>query len=260
MYDEYIEKQLVEIKKWEEQKPSIINNSLNKVFQPMSRFTTKIIPESVVEQAIYHAHNLGQKLSNKSDILKKANVNTIEELKYKDLALSDKLASNIHKWAVGIAGSEGFATGFGGTATIVADVGAVIVWAFRTIHKIAMCYGYEIKTSEDKKLVLDILSISGANSMKEKKEALIALKSDFLQKKIIEEILMSNLVKQVAKQLGINLTKRKLMQIIPIVGAGIGATVNASYINDIAWAARRSYQLKWITDNNYQNNKNITIE
>lgn len=39
--------------------------------------------------------------------------------------------------------------------------------------------------------------------MKEKKEALLALKSDFLQKKIIEEVLMSNLVKKVAKQFSV---------------------------------------------------------
>ena len=158
---------------------------------------------------------------------------------------------------IGFAGSEGFATGLGGTATMVADVGAVIVLAFRTIHKIAMCYGYEVKSAEDKEFVLNILSVSGANDMKEKKEALLALKSDFLQKKIIEEVLMSNLVKKVAKQLGINLTKRKLMQIMPIIGAGIGAAVNASYINDIAWTARRSYQLKWLADNEYIDANNL---
>ena len=128
--------------------------------------------------------------------MKNAGVDTIEELRHKDLALSDKLASNVHKWAIGFAGSEGFATGLGGTATMVADVGAVIVLAFRTIHKIAMCYGYEVKSAEDKEFVLNILSVSGANDMKEKKEALLALKSDFLQKKIIEEVLMSNLVKK----------------------------------------------------------------
>lgn len=83
---------------------------------------------------------------------------------------------------MGLVGSEGFATGLGGTATMVADVGAVIVLAFRTIHKIAMCYGYEVKSAEDKEFVLNILSVSGANDMKEKKEALLALKSDFLQK------------------------------------------------------------------------------
>ena len=41
MYDEYIEKQLVEISKWEQQKPSIVNTGMNKIFSPMSKFTRK---------------------------------------------------------------------------------------------------------------------------------------------------------------------------------------------------------------------------
>ena len=55
MYDEYIEKQLVEISKWEQQKPSVVNTGMNKIFSPMSKFTRKVIPEVVVEKAIYHA-------------------------------------------------------------------------------------------------------------------------------------------------------------------------------------------------------------
>ena len=63
MYDEYIEKQLVEISKWEQQKPSVVNTGMNKIFSPMSKFTRKVIPEVVVEKAIYHAHDIGQKLA-----------------------------------------------------------------------------------------------------------------------------------------------------------------------------------------------------
>lgn len=68
MYDEYIEKQLVEISKWEQQKPSVVNTGMNKIFSPMSKFTRKVIPEVVVEKAIYHAHDIGQKLASKNDI------------------------------------------------------------------------------------------------------------------------------------------------------------------------------------------------
>lgn len=50
MYDEYIEKQLVEISKWEQQKPSVVNTGMNKIFSPMSKFTRKVIPEVVVEK------------------------------------------------------------------------------------------------------------------------------------------------------------------------------------------------------------------
>ena len=56
-------------------------------------------------------------------------------------------------------------------------------------------------------------------------------------------------IKQLAKQLGINLTKRKALQAIPVVGGLVGASMNLSYINDIAWAARRSFQERWLMEN-----------
>ena len=38
-------------------------------------------------------------------------------------------------------------------------------------------------------------------------------------------------------------------QAIPVVGVGVGAAMNAKYLNDIAWAARRSFQERWLRDN-----------
>ncbi len=56
-------------------------------------------------------------------------------------------------------------------------------------------------------------------------------------------------VRNLAKQLGINLTKRKALQSIPYIGAGIGASVNAWYIREVGWAARRAFQERWLIDN-----------
>ena len=49
-------------------------------------------------------------------------------------------------------------------------------------------------------------------------------------------------IKQAAKMIGINLTKRKSLQSIPVIGSGVGALMNGSFINDIARAAQKSYQ------------------
>lgn len=248
--DLYIENQIREIIEWENEEPSVVEKGLSKLMG-WSSFTAKVIPEVIVQEAISRACDLGKMMTGKKDILREANVRSIEELQHKDLRLSDTLADSVHNWAIGIAGSEGLATGIGGTATIIADIGIVITLAFRSIHKIAMCYGYEVNTDAEKKFVLDILSVSSANTLRERKEALIALRSRIMQRKMMEEILMSSLIKKLAKQLGINLTKRKAMQLIPVVGAGIGAAVNASYMRDVIWSARRTYQKRWIADNGY---------
>ena len=56
-------------------------------------------------------------------------------------------------------------------------------------------------------------------------------------------------VKNLAKQLGVNLTKRKALQIIPVIGAFVGGSVNGWYIKDVGWAARRAFQERWLVEN-----------
>jgi hypothetical protein len=51
-----------------------------------------------------------------------------------------------------------------------------------------------------------------------------------------------------ARQLGVNLTKRKMLQAVPFVGAAVAATANWTFMDDVAWAARRSYQERWFAD------------
>lgn len=180
------------------------------------------------------------------------------------MQLCDSLANTVHNWAVGIALVEGGAVGLGGIAGLAADVPAIIILALRTIHKIGLCYGYEVNASNEeaeKAYALSILAAANANSMQEKAGALIALKelNVMIQKntlKKITEMAAKNPlakgflgVKEVAKMLNINLTKRKTAQIVPILGAGIGAAMNSTFINDIAWAARRSFQKRHLADN-----------
>ncbi len=55
-------------------------------------------------------------------------------------------------------------------------------------------------------------------------------------------------LKELAKKVGINLTKRKALQAIPVIGAVVGASVNAVYLKDIGWAARYMYQKRWLDE------------
>ena len=53
-------------------------------------------------------------------------------------------------------------------------------------------------------------------------------------------------LRDLANQLGINLSKRKLLQAVPFIGAAAGAAVNYKFMDDVAWAARRAYQERWL--------------
>ena len=49
-------------------------------------------------------------------------------------------------------------------------------------------------------------------------------------------------LRDVARQLGVNLTKRKAVNAVPVIGAAIGAAINAGFVKDVGWAARRTFQ------------------
>lgn len=101
------------------------------------------------------------------------------------------------------------------------------------------------------------------HNMKEKNMALLMLRqisemlSRMFWKKLIESaaknmfglMALIVLIKQLAKQLEINITKRKALQIVPSVGAAVGAAMNTAMRNDVGWAARRAFQERWLVDN-----------
>src|SRR5205085_11855621 len=55
-------------------------------------------------------------------------------------------------------------------------------------------------------------------------------------------------LRNLARQLSVNLAKRKLLQSIPFVGAGIGAAADGKFIHDVALAARYMYQERWLRE------------
>ena len=56
-------------------------------------------------------------------------------------------------------------------------------------------------------------------------------------------------VKNVAKKLGENITRRKALAAIPIIGSGVNAAINCAFIGDIALAAIRTFQEQWLIEN-----------
>lgn len=258
MDNTYIEQQIKAINEWERRKPSAVEQGISSLLAPVHSVASRVIPEQIVEAALTKACAIGKTLARKGDIISDGEVESIADLRYKDLELSDEIADSVHNWAIGTAASEGFATGMGGAAAMAADISFLITFAFRTIHRIGMCYGYEVKTDDDERFVLGILSVSSANTINERKAALLALKADIRAGGFVaRKVLMSDLIKNLAKQMGINLTKRKMAQLVPLIGAGLGAAMNYSFITDIAWAARRAYQQRWLADNGY---RNINVE
>lgn len=262
--DNYEQQQYQKIVEWKNQAPSVGSQTVGFVLKPVTWVVNKVIPSKAIEGVLVACNGMAEFITDSNDIIRDAQVSKISDLKTKDLHLSDQLANEVHNWAIGVAAVEGAAAGASGIVGLIADVPALITMSFRVVHKIGLCYGFECKTEADKQFVMGVLSAAGANTLSEKAASVAVLQKINVMitkttwKKLAEKAATNKYgieaaiikIKSVAKQLGINITKRKAAQAIPIIGAGVGAAINTAFLNDVAWAARRTFQERWLMTNN----------
>ena len=260
---QYEQLQIKAVSKWKAKEPSAGPRIVGVALFPVTWLLNKLVPTAAIRTALDLSSSTAEWLTDTNDIVRDAGVKSLSDLRTRDLEKSDKIAGSVHKWAIGAAVVEGGATGAFGIFGMAADIPAIVVLSLRTIHKIGACYGFEVQSREDRDFVLGVLSSSSANTMEEKMMALMTLRS--VEVTVAKQTWKSMAqtagqqavgreagimaVKSLAAQLGINLTKRKVLQAIPIFGALVGALVNGWYIKQVSWAARRAFQERWLLEN-----------
>jgi len=241
----------------QEQSPTFTQiNTLN----PLTIFINKLIPENVFFGLFLTILKFVSFSINSKKILQKTNVTKITDLKTTDIEISNQLANNTHHWNMVWAGLSGIVTGIFFFFVLI-DVPLITFLSLHVIAKIGMYYGYDCNSQEEENFILSIFL--STNSMKGKAFSVISLQEikTILKvqswKKIAESATSSQFSKEYAiiairsfaKKLSINLTKRKFINIIPIIGAVIGCFMNIWHINDIALTARRLYRERRLSEN-----------
>lgn len=248
---------------WKNAEPSVVDKTIGFLFKPASWLIEKVVPQKAIEGCLIAFDKAADFLTDTRDVIRDGSVTDLKELQSKDLRLSDELANGVHNWALAMAGAEGGATGLAGLPGIIIDIPTLITMCLRVIHKIGVCYGFEVESDTDHSFVFGVLSAASANTMKEKMTAMGLLQKINVMvakttwKRLMEKAATSKqglpalivAIKALAKQLGINLTKRKVAQAIPVIGAAVGGAINVAFVNDVAWAARRMYQERWLMVN-----------
>lgn len=251
------------IRKWKEEQPSTVSALFGAFTKPVVWLSGRVVPVRVMNALVEGANSLGSHLADEKDILRAGKVSSIEGLRKKSLRLCDRLADSVRVRALAAASVEGAATGAAGLPGLLADIPFLITFSFRTIHKTGLCYGYRCGGEEDRDFVLGVLSAAGANTVSEKYSALLALRSVRVMiarqtlAAMAEKAAMRSVSKEaaivgannLARQLGINLTRRKVLQVIPAIGAVVGGCLNGWFLKDVCQAARRAYQERWLIDN-----------
>jgi EcsC protein family len=259
---DYERAQVAAIEAWRAAAPSLAGQTLVRLLSPAVFLVDKMIPPGAFERAIEGARWTAQRLTDQRDVLARAGVSTLIELRtVSALETCDALSLSVQRWSLAYAAGEGALAGAAGAWGMAVDIPAAITLAYRTIYKTGVCYGYAPAEVEES-VVHGILAASGANTMQEKVAALACLSAirsalhqqswTMLANKAAEHAFSREgaiiAVRSLARQLGINLTKRKALQAIPVIGAAVGGSVNAWYMRDVTMAARHAFQARWLAE------------
>lgn len=257
----YEHKVLKDIHAWQAEPPGWGTRLLARPGRKVAEVVQVLVPTGALRAALSGADRLGRKLSDERSLLQRAGVASLADLRAGPLEICDRLSRGVARRASMIGGATGAVFGIAGAAGLVADVPTLLTIAMRTIHRIGFCYGEQPAPEHERALAIGVFALVSANSADEKLSALHALHGggpllDSAWRDGVERVAERELAKDatvfslqnLARAIGLNLGQRKVAGTIPVVGAAVGAAVNAWYLADVAQTARYVYQERWLRE------------
>jgi hypothetical protein len=195
-------------------------------------------PEAIFEEF----RNDGYEISKYSDVYK-LQLQEVDEVvgwlgaKYKSLAAC-----------------EGAGAGVVGAPGLIVDIPAILILNMRAIGEYASYYGFDITQQQERLFAMNVLGFASSPTDASKSIAmaqLIRLSQDVAKNKVWKELnksLYVKIIQEIAKALGIRLTKAKLAQMIPVMGAAIGGGYNAYFTSKVCETAWYLYRERFLAE------------
>ncbi len=181
-----------------------------------------------------------------------SHVRASEDVRELDLSAVDRAIGFLSVKYKGLALAEGAASGALGFAGIAPDILALVTLNLRAIGEYATYCGFDVSTQHERLFALNVLGLatSPADSTKAAVMAQLArIAQELAQQRAWEHLQKHGFVRLLqhfAHSLGIELTKRKLAQSLPVAGAAIGGGFNAYYTHKVCEAAYFLYRERFL--------------
>lgn len=218
-----------------------VDYAIDEVLTGVLRLINEITQDTVTWQGVQRRYReAGHEVATPADLHRL-------DLKYVDTRL-DGLAARYRS----LAAAEGAATGFAGAPGIVPDVVALVAINLRAAGEHAALCGFDLSQPAERLYALQVLNAVTQPTDATKQAALVPVMRVAQQVArdqtvhAIEQHALSRALRNAARALGIRLTRAKLAQVLPVVGAGIGAGFNAYYTSKVCDAAYYLYRERFL--------------
>jgi hypothetical protein len=261
----YERRALNEIQEWRDEKEGTLKKALDAAGLPVEKLYG-LLPDAgrkTLERAVLGAMEMLRDASRWSypdaGIVREARklgmeVDDHRDLRFHDLADLDRLARRHFGTNKIIAALEGAGCGMGGIALVAAAIPALFGVSFRAVQQIGSCYGFDMEDPEMAPVVMSVFNVGSSASGAAKAAALadmqLAAKTlavNWTYEKVAKSSatgavarLLKESTKHLPREIAQNITKRKLAQTIPVVGAAVGAGFNYWFMSN---TTRGAYML-----------------
>lgn len=183
-----------------------------------------------------------------------------------DLEDIDKVVGWLAAKYKGLALGEGAATGAAGAPGIAVDIPALVTLNLRAVGEYATYYGFDVSLQQERLFAMNVLGLASSPEDAAKATAmaqLVRIAQDVAKKKTwkaLEGHAFVQIIQQISKALGIRLTKAKLAQTVPVVGAGVGGGFNVYYTAKVCDAAYYLYRERFLAEKYGADTIEVTVE
>lgn len=224
---------------YEDQRSTVFGRGFEKTTRPIGRMAEALIPPAVMRRALEAA-----------DAAAGTYIRTPKH-DPNDLAACVEAALSVQKYAMGLNLATGGGLGFFGGTTMMADIPATLTIAARNVRATGLAYGFDGDDEAERLFRLRILELAATGALAQRQKTINEIKEMIEGAHLVMHAaratpILDTVVERVTRTLAASLLGRKAGQVVPVIGAGVAATVNASFQADVGRAARFAYQQRWL--------------
>lgn len=265
---DYDRKALREIHAWKNPETGRLDKARSAIVRPFDKTGDALLATPGVGDAIRHtaegitsvSNDLAQWSISQERVYRgfhkagHANVHSARDIRNLDLEQIDKVVGFLDTRYKGMTLVEGAGLGAVGLLGIPPDIVALLTLNLRAIGEYATYYGFDVSSQRERLFVLNILGLNSSSTPKCKGLAmaqLVRIAQDVARNqtwKQLEQHTFVRVIQQISKALGIRLTKKKLAQVVPVVGAAIGGGFNAYFTMNVCRSSYYLYRERFLAE------------
>jgi hypothetical protein len=257
-----------EILDWRSTEGSRLQTVLDMLSTP-AEWTLKRLADASAHQTVVNALHGGMELVQDASLftvrpdrmLDKAqkhgiSADTVSDLRHASLQSLDALSGRYVLPNKIAAGLEGAVLGMTGPAAALADLPVLFAIGLRAVQQIGTCYGFDMEDPDVQPLALSVFHVGAGTSSASKSALLVDVHvaaEAFARKWTYQKVAgrtttgsaaqaVKRLTQRLPQKIAHKVTKQKLAQALPIIGAGIGGGFNYHFLSTTAQAARMTFR------------------